>query len=103
VPAETNVEQGPLDRPEILQLVRDRLADILEIDPSTIAEGASFTNDLEADSLAMIQLVEDLEKELGERVAGGFRIEDEDLEDLKTVRDAVDYVLGRVGGPRSSE
>jgi acyl carrier protein len=48
----------------------------------------------------MIQLVEDLEKELGERV-GGFRIEDEDLEDLKTVRDAVDYVLGRVGGPSS--
>jgi acyl carrier protein len=91
VPAETDVEQGPLDRPEVLQ-----------IDPSTIAEGASFTNDLDADSLAMIQLVEDLEKELGERV-GGFRIEDEDLEDLKTVRDAVDYVLGRVGGPGSSE
>lgn len=100
VPAETNVEQGPLDRQEVLQLVRDRLADILEIDPSTIAEGASFTNDLDADSLAMIQLVEDLEKEFGERV-GSFRIEDEDLEDLKTVRDAVDYVLGRVGGSRT--
>ena len=101
VPAETDVEQGPLDRQEVLQLVRDRLADILEIDPSSIAEGASFTNDLDADSLAMIQLVEDLEKELGERV-GGFRIEDEDLEDLKTVRDAVDYVLGRVGGASSN-
>ncbi len=101
MPAETDVEQGPLDRQEVLQLVRDRLADILEIDPSSIAEGASFTNDLDADSLAMIQLVEDLEKELAERVEGGFRIEDEDLEDLKTVRDAVDYVLGRVGGPAS--
>jgi acyl carrier protein len=103
VPAETNVEQGPLDRAEVLQLVRDRLADILEIEPSSIAEGASFTNDLDADSLAMIQLVEDLEKELAERVEGGFRIEDEDLEDLKTVRDAVDYVLGRVGGPEPSK
>jgi len=41
VAAETNVEQGPLDRPEVLQLVRDRLADILEIDPSSIAEGAA--------------------------------------------------------------
>ena len=101
MPAETDVEQGPLDRAEVLQLVRDRLADILEIEPSSIAEGASFTNDLDADSLAMIQLVEDLEKELAERVEGGFRIEDEDLEDLKTVRDAVDYVLGRVGGPVS--
>ena len=90
-----------MDRPEVLQLVRDRLADILEIEPSSIAEGASLTNDLGADSLAMIQLVEDLEKELGERI-GGFRIEDEDLEDLKTVRDAVDYVLGRVGGAPSN-
>ena len=103
MPAETDVEQGPLDRAEVLQLVRDRLADILEIEPSSIAEGASFTNDLDADSLAMIQLVEDLEKELAERIEGGFRIEDEDLEDLKTVRDAVDYVLGRVGGPESSK
>jgi len=66
VPAEDDVEQGPIERPEVLQLV------------------------------------EDLEKELGER-CGGFRIEDEDLEDLKTVRDAVDYVLGRVGGPGSSK
>jgi acyl carrier protein len=65
VPAETDVEQGPLERPEVLQLV------------------------------------EDLEKELGERV-GEFRIQDEDLEDLKTVRDAVDYVLGRVGGASSN-
>ncbi len=103
MPAETDVEQGPLDRAEVLQLVRDRLADILEIEPSSIAEGASFTNDLDADSLAMIQLVEDLEKELAERIEGGFRIEDEDLEDLKTVRDAVDYVLGRVGGPELSK
>jgi acyl carrier protein len=101
VPAETDVDRGPLGRPEVLELIRDRLADILEIDPSTIAEGASFTDDLDADSLAMIQLVEDLEKELGERVAG-FRIEDEDLEDLKTVRDAVDYVVGRVDGAASN-
>lgn len=101
MPAETHVERGPLGRQEVLELVRDRLADILEIDPSGIAEGASFTNDLDADSLAMIQLVEDLENELGDRV-GGFRIEDEDLEDLKTVRDAVDYVMARVGGPSSS-
>ena len=38
MPAETDVEQGPLERPEVLQLVRDRLADILEIEPSSIAE-----------------------------------------------------------------
>ena len=96
MPAETHVEQGPIDRQEILDLVRDRLADILEIEPSTINEGDSFADDLDADSLALIELVEALEEELGERTVG-FRIEDEDLEDLKTVRDAVDYVYARVG------
>ena len=95
MPAETHVEGGPLDRQQIFELIRDRLADILEIDPSEISEGQSFTDDLEADSLALIELVEAIEEELGERTVG-FRIEDEDLEDLKTVRDAVDYVVGRL-------
>ena len=96
MPAETHVERGPLDRQEVFELIRDRLADILEIEPSAITEGDSFADDLEADSLALIELVEALEEELGERTVG-FRIEDEDLEDLKTVRDAVDYVFGRLG------
>jgi acyl carrier protein len=95
VPAETHVERGPLDRQQVFELVRDRLADILEVDPTGISEGDSFVEDLEADSLALIELAEALEEELGERTVG-FRIEDEDLEDIKTVRDAVDYVVVRV-------
>lgn len=95
MPAETHVQQGPIERAEVVQLVRDHLAEILEIDPSTISEGDSFAEDLHADSLALIELVEALEQDLGERSVG-FRIEDEDLEDLRTVRDAVDYVLARV-------
>jgi len=83
-----------MDRNDVFELVRDRLADILEIDPSTITEGQSFADDLDADSLALIELVEAIEEEVGERTVG-FRIEDEDLEDLKTVRDAVDYVYAR--------
>jgi acyl carrier protein len=95
VPAETHVEQQPLDRAAVLEIVRSTLGDILEIDPSSISEGASFGDDLGADSLALIELVEALEQELGERSVG-FRIDDEDLEDLKTVRDAVDYVLAKL-------
>jgi acyl carrier protein len=95
VPAETHVTRGPMDRQAVFELIRDRLADILEIDPSAITEGASFTDDLDADSLALIELVEALEEELGERSVG-FRIDDEDLEDLKTVRDAVDYVVAKL-------
>ena len=96
MPAETHVESSPMDRQQVFELIRDRLSDILEIDPGAIAESASFTEDLAADSLALIELVEALEEELGERSVG-FRIDDEDLEDLKTVRDAVDYVVAKLG------
>lgn len=85
-----------MTRDEILDLVRDRLADILEIDVTSISEGDSFADDLDADSLALIELVEAIEEEVGER-AEGFRIDDDDLEDLKTVRDAVDYVHANLG------
>jgi acyl carrier protein len=95
VPAETHVEQGPMDRTQVFELIRDRLSDILEIEPSEVTEGKSFVDDLQADSLALIELVEAIEEEVGERTVG-FRIEDEDLEDLKTVRDAVDYVCARL-------
>ena len=87
-------DSAPLERDEIFEIVRDRLADILEIEPSTITEGQSFVDDLDADSLALIELVEALEEQLGDRI-DDFRIEDEDLEDLKTVRDAIDYVHTR--------
>ena len=93
--AETHVEQPPMDRQAVFELIRDRLADILEIDAAGIGEGDSFTDDLDADSLALIELVEALEEEIGERSVG-FRIDDEDLEDLKTVRDAVDYVVAKL-------
>ncbi len=95
MPAETHVEKGPMDRAAVLELIREQLGDILEIDPTGISEGSSFSDDLNADSLALIELVEGLEEELGERSVG-FRIDDEDLEDLRTVRDAVDYVLAKL-------
>ena len=86
----------PLDADEVFRIIRERLADILEIDESRITLEASFTEDLSADSLALIELVEALEAELEDR-ASGFRIEDEDLADLRTVRDAVEYVVERAG------
>ncbi len=85
-----------MTRAEVFELIRDRLSDILEIEADQIREGDSFADDLEADSLALIELVEALEEEFAERTVG-FRIEDEDLQDLKSVRDAVDYVHTQVG------
>jgi acyl carrier protein len=81
---------APLDRAAILELVRDELAEILEKTPGEISEDESF-EDLGADSLALIELVEALEESLA-TYAAGFHIDDEDLEGLVSVRDAVDYV-----------
>jgi acyl carrier protein len=86
----------PVEADEVFRIIRERLADILEIEESRITLEASFTEDLSADSLALIELVEAIEQELEDRTAG-FRIEDEDLAELRTVRDAVDYVVERVG------
>ena len=98
MPAETHVEQGPLGPDEILGLIRERLSEILEIDETTITRDATFADDLGADSLALIELVEALEEDIGERTVG-FTVDDEDLADLHTVGDAVDYVVARLGQP----
>jgi acyl carrier protein len=80
-----------LDRAAVLEIVKDQLAEILEKSPSDIPEDAPFA-DIGADSLALIELVEALEEHLASYVAG-FHIDDEDLEGLLSVRDAVDYVV----------
>ncbi|NBU96072.1 MAG: hypothetical protein EBS20_09320, partial [Actinobacteria bacterium] len=58
-----------LTRDDILTIIRDNLSDILEIDASSVSEGQSFVDDLEADSLALIELVEALEEQLADRIA----------------------------------
>ena len=92
MPAETHLGRAPLGPDEVLALVRERLAAILEIDEARVTLDARFADDLDADSLALIELVEELEEELGERTVG-FRVDDEDLADLTTVREAVDYIV----------
>jgi acyl carrier protein len=88
------VDPSSLDRATILGIVRDQLAEILEKSPEEIPEDVSFT-DLGADSLALIELVEALEESLA-RYSAGFHIDDEDLEGLLSVRDAVNYVADKL-------
>jgi acyl carrier protein len=85
---------GTLSREDVLALVQSELAEILEKSPADIAEDAQFA-DLGADSLALIELVEALEEALADK-AEGFHIDDEDLEGLTSVRQAVDYVTARL-------
>jgi acyl carrier protein len=97
MPAETHSTHEPVTPDEVFGMIRSNLSEILEIDDARITLDAKFAEDLDADSLALIELVEALEEELGERTVG-FSVDDEDLGDLATVRDAVDYVVLRLGG-----
>lgn len=91
-----------MSRDDVLTLITEQLAEILERSTEGIAESSSFADDLQADSLALIELVETLEQELGERTVG-FQIDDEDLEDLRTVGDAVDYVMAKLAKAQTPE
>ena len=84
----------PLSRDDLVALVREQLAVILEKPVEEIAEDVPFA-DLGADSLALIELVEALEENLATRV-GDFHIDDADLEGLSSVRAAVDYLVARL-------
>jgi acyl carrier protein len=72
---------------QVLELIRDHLADELDLDPARIEEGTRFKEDLEADSLDLYTLVQELEDNYG------IKISDEDASRILTVGAAVDFVL----------
>jgi acyl carrier protein len=84
-----------LDGDRVFEIVRAAIARVLEIDPASIRRGTGLTTDLHADSLALVEMVELVESEV-RGLHNGFTIDDDDVEDLDTVGQAVDYVLARL-------
>jgi acyl carrier protein len=76
-----------MTREQVFSLIRAHLADELEIDPSSIQEPTRFREDLEADSLDLYTLVQELEDSYG------VKISDEQAAGILTVGQAVDFVL----------
>jgi acyl carrier protein len=76
-----------MKREDILDLIRNHLADELEVEPARIAEGTRFKEDLEADSLDLYTLVQELEDTYG------VRIPDEAAATILDVGSAADYIL----------
>jgi len=95
VPAETHVAHDPAGPEEVFRIVRSHLAEILDVDDDAVALDTSVVDDLHADDTAILELVEAIEEDVGERTVG-FSIDDDDLADLRTVRDYVDYVVERL-------
>ncbi len=76
-----------LDREEILAKIQEITADRLGVDESDVTPDASFREDLEADSLDLVELIMELEEQFG------MEIPDEEAEKITTVEEAVDYVV----------
>jgi len=98
VPAETHSHVGPVGDDDVERIVREQLVEILGVDPDAVTLDTRLREDLDADDFAVIDLVEGVIAELGERTVG-FSIDDDDLVELRTVRDAVECALA---GPRSA-
>ncbi len=75
------------NREQILELIREHLADELDLDPAAITETTRFKEDLEADSLDLYTLVQELEDTYG------VTMSDEQAAQILTVGAAVDFVL----------
>ena len=76
-----------MQRDEVLTLVREHLAEELEVDIEKIAEGTRFKEDLDADSLDLYELVMELEDRYG------ISVSEEQASRIKTVGDAVGFVV----------
>ena len=76
-----------MERVEVLERIRDHLATELEVDPARIGETTRFREDLEADSLDLYTLVQELEDSYG------VKMSDEQAARITTVGQAVDFVV----------
>ena len=75
----------------VLDRVREIAADKLSKDISEVSAESSFTADLDADSLDVVELIMAIEEEFGKDDTP-LEISDEDAEGIMTVQDAVDYL-----------
>lgn len=86
-----------MTREDVFALIQAHLVDELEVDPARIEESTSFRTDLEADSLDLYTLVQELED------STGVKMPDEQAAKIVTVGQAVDFVLARAAPSEPTE
>ena len=78
----------------VLERVQTVVVDRLGAEGSAVVAGASFMDDLNADSLDLVELIMAFEEEFSDG-ADPLKISDEDAESIKTIQDAVDFIHGK--------
>jgi len=76
-----------MDKEKVLNRVRSALAEALDLPEEEIEEDSRFKEDLEADSLDLVELLLEMER------VYGFKVSDEEASEIRTVRDAVELIL----------
>jgi acyl carrier protein len=87
IPTRRERSEVALAREEVFERVKSALGEQLGVDESEITEEASFQEDLDADSLDLVELIMELEDQFG------IKIPDEDAQKITSVGQAVDYVV----------
>ena len=85
----------------VFERVRKIIAEQLGVEEDDVKPNTSFVEDLNADSLDLVELIMSLEEEFGQG-GQGFEISDEDAEKIVTVQDAVTYITEHIGDDETS-
>ncbi|KRL68398.1 acyl carrier protein [Companilactobacillus versmoldensis DSM 14857 = KCTC 3814] len=80
------LKEKNMSEQEVFDKIASLLADKFEVDKSTITKETSFTKDLDADSIDLVEFVLELEEEFGNEIP------DDDAEKITTVGEAVTYI-----------
>lgn len=78
-----------MERAEVLQVLRDKAVEMLEVEADAVQEDKSFVEDLEVDSLSLVEYTMELEDTLG------IELPEEDLVDVKTIGAFLDVILAK--------
>lgn len=78
-----------MERAEVLQVLRDKAVEMLEVEADQVQEDKSFVDDLQVDSLSLVEYTMELEDVLG------VELPEEELTDVKTIGAFVDVIMGK--------
>src|SRR5258705_7454809 len=83
--------RNPMDRAEAFVILKEAAVEVLAVDPSAVTEEARFKEDLDADSLDLVEFVMALEERFD------ISVPEEDLDGVDTVGQALTLVIGKLG------
>ena len=78
-----------MERAEVLQVLRDKAVEMLEVEADQVQEDKSFVDDLQVDSLSLVEFTMELEDVLG------IELPEEELTDVKTIGAFVDVIVAK--------